>query len=94
MIRFSHECRDGRVFIHCAANETERKDLETVAHQTKTICDMVGNKEKKTGLWLTGEINHNGRLIVIFSLERKVALRKEELKLIYERCAVIKIGGN
>lgn len=81
MIEFPYQAKDGTVFIHCSTNAEEKAQLETLLSQTKTICRIIGS-EGKTGLRIVKELNCNGFLCAIFSLNQIVLLNNEELGLI------------
>jgi len=81
MIEFSHEAKDGTFFIICSTNAEERVRIETLLSQIKTICKIIGS-EGRTGLRIVKELNCNGSLCAIFSLNQVVLIDDEELDLI------------
>lgn len=81
MIEFPYQAKDGTVFISCSTNTEERTRIETLLGEIKTICKIIGERGK-TGLRIVKELNCNGSLCAILSLNEVVLLSDEELESI------------
>lgn len=75
MINFSHIFSCGTVFVSCAENIEEEKQLNTLVHEVLAICKMT----KSTGLWIVAEFHVGLIKVVAMSLKEKVELHEHDI---------------